>query len=178
MLAFLANCVLNVILCLFCSEKVQNQKDTDEAVCSYIAGMIEQNYNEYGEIIAGREELKFANLVDYNTYLGFVHKIAPSQVFGIIISCCTMLGLATYACILRHKLTKRNAALATRWQPMRKTGDSTLGVSFGRAFLQSRSTMQDHNTDVSRVNSGIMMMRSVSHQSMEHVADEGAGVLA
>jgi hypothetical protein len=98
-------------LLFFLQSQTHNQEETDKAVCSYIAGMLENNYNEYGEIVVGREELKLADLTNYRAYIEVVNKTAPNQIVGLVLSVSLMLGLAVYSCMLHRKITKRNIAL-------------------------------------------------------------------
>jgi hypothetical protein len=142
--------------------------------------MLENTYNEYGEIIAGHNEMKLADLVSYHAYMIGVRKIAPIQVFGLIVSLALMVTLLVHSCLLHRKITKRNIALTTTWSPMSKTGKSSAAFLFSsaataNAFLQSRATGKIHgrhaggydDDGVPRTNSGIIMMRSRSQQTKD-----------
>uniref|UniRef100_A0A7S1GIQ8 Uncharacterized protein n=1 Tax=Cyclophora tenuis TaxID=216820 RepID=A0A7S1GIQ8_CYCTE len=118
------------------------QADNEGKVCDFIESLVENNYNQYGEIIL-EDTFDFNNWKDYHEY----EKLVPTEVtlwqtIGLISSITLMLFLMVYSCYLYSKL--RNP----RWDPN--------SSKYGTAAEAGK---------ISRVNSGIMLGRSNSDPS-------------
>lgn len=85
-------------LCLFQSE---NQEVTEATVCSFIGSLVEDNYDESGEIKPISRKYSWYNYHRYGMSLG--------QVVWLVISVTLFVGLSAYVCYLNRALVHRKA---------------------------------------------------------------------
>ena len=96
---------------------------------------MENNYDEFGEVIVVSESFDVSNWKDVGEYQKDVAKITGGQIAGVVISSCLMLVMFVYSVVLYSQVKKAQAAKPSLYKP-------------GGLF--------------SRTPSGIMMMRSGS----------------
>lgn len=112
------------------------QEANEEDVCNFVASLVENNYDEYGEIILESEELSWENWANLKAYKRDVVKVTNGQIFGLMFSIGCVLLLSAYVAYLRYKLKHRAPWIA------------------GKYGFPGRG--------LSRIHSGITMQRSVS----------------
>jgi hypothetical protein len=122
------------------------QADNEEAVCGFIESLIENNYDEYGEIYIFNVDLtQWQNVQQYKN---MARAVSSFQLSVILLSVGVSLALFLYSCYLNHKLRVR---IPTHWTPY------THGQENCVDYLDYNES--GHS---SRLNSGILMMRSRS----------------
>ena len=126
------------------------QKETQETVCTFIGSLIQNTYNEYGEIII-QQDFHFYNWQSKLEYFNLARKASPAQIFGIIISFASSLALLVYSCYLHKKLFFRRP-----WRPPKSITSPVPGSGFSVASGYARTEAGR----LSRNNSGIIAMRS------------------
>lgn len=122
----------------------EQQSDNENAVCGYVASLIENNYDEYGEIYIFDVDLtQWQNVQQYKN---MARAVSSFQLSVILLSVGVSLALFLYSCYLNHKLRVR-----VPWTPYTHGQDN-------------RVDYLDYNEAgrASRLNSGILMMRSRS----------------
>ena len=118
------------------------QADNEDKVCDFYEGLITNAYDEKGEIILTSESFDPNNWQDYHEYEKLIPQVTPLQIGGLIGSLLLVLFLIMYSCYLYSKLR------TPRWNPQTQ--------NIGPAADAGK---------ISRINSGIMMGRSVSGAS-------------
>jgi hypothetical protein len=122
------------------------QADNEEAVCGMIESLIENNYDEYGEIYIFEVDLtKWQNVQQYKN---MARAVSSFQLSVILLSIGVSLGLFLYSCYLNHKLRVR---IPTSWTPYTHGQENRVDYL---DYTESGGS--------SRLNSGILMMRSRS----------------
>jgi hypothetical protein len=129
--------------------KEASQESDEDAVCTFITSLVENNYNEYGEAIVG-SGFQLSHWNRPQEYSKIIQRASSLQVFGLFLSIGAVLGLATYCFYLTKKLKYRKP-----WQPPTRVAASYNG---GRMWIDARSEAGR----ISRINSGVVMMRSRS----------------
>jgi hypothetical protein len=111
--------------------------------------LIENHYDEYGEINLGEYSFDVSKWKDYHEYYNVAaRRLPPIQIFGLVISIAMMLFLTVYSWYLRSKIVKFK-------NPMWHDIDSKTKYA-GR---------------ISRAQSGIMNGRSTSYNSRDGFDD-------
>ena len=111
-------------------------------MCSYIEGLLENNYNDNGEVVV-EEEFDYTHWNQGSEYVKIIRKASTNQLVALFVSMGTALGLAIYSAYLHRKLTKRKP-----WIPPK---DVTRIDSNDPKYLAGR---------LSRRSSGINLARS------------------
>jgi hypothetical protein len=135
-----------------------SQYSNEDRVCDFIASLVENNYDEYGEIYIRNTEFQLAHWQDPGEYTKIVSYASPGQMFFLVVSICTFLGLSLYSCYLTKKLHYRMP-----WRPPTSVlapYASSASVAGGSLAAVSAAGRE------SRVNSGIVAMRSRSGEGM------------
>jgi hypothetical protein len=124
--------------------KSQEQADNEDAVCGFVASLIENNYDEYGEIYIFDVDLtQWQNVQQYKN---MARAVSPLQLLAILFFIGVSLALFLYSCYLNHKLRVRMP-----WTPYTHGQENRVDyLDYGEAGRTSR------------LNSGILMMRSRS----------------
>jgi hypothetical protein len=134
--------------CLYELTKSQSdeQADNEEAVCGFIESLIENNYDEYGEIYIFDVDLtQWQNVQQYKN---MARAVSSFQLSVILLSVGVSLALFLYSCYLNHKLRVR---IHDTWTPYTHDQDNMVDyLDYGESGRSSR------------LNSGILMMRSRS----------------
>ncbi|CAB9503904.1 expressed unknown protein [Seminavis robusta] len=116
------------------------QEANEQDVCNFVASLVENNYDEYGEAILESPEWTLAKWKSINAYRQDLVRTSSGQILGIVFSVGLVAALAIYAIYLRYKLTRR-----LPWS-----------LGFGK------SSAADQAGKIGRVSSGITMQRSMS----------------
>ena len=116
------------------------QEANEEAVCNFVASLVENNYDEYGEAILEDPEWTLSKWKEINAYRQDLVRTTSGQILGIIFSLFLCLALSGYITYLRYKLTRR-----LPWS--RGIGKNNAAEDAGQ---------------IGRVSSGITMQRSLS----------------
>jgi hypothetical protein len=129
-----------------------NQAASEDTVCSYIDALIENNFNENGEINIQTERFDFANWKNRSEYSKLGRRINGGQIFMLVLTMSVTATLAGYAFYLNRKLRSRKL--------------STPPIRFGSysSAADDRDNARSHAGRLSRLNSGILAMRSRSHE--------------
>jgi hypothetical protein len=138
---------LNSQIVLYTHEpQSEEQADNENAVCGFIESLIENNYDEYGEIYIFDVDLtQWQNVQQYKN---MARAVSSFQLSVILLSLGVSLALFLYSCYLNHKLRVRIPDTWTPYTPGQENRVDYLG------YGESGHT--------SRHNSGILMMRSRS----------------
>lgn len=116
----------------------QNEANTEIMVCYYIANIVENKYDEYGEI--------YLNNFDFRKYVTtIIEETSEAQILALGSMIFICVGLLMYACFLHRSLTHAGDSPEDEWVPRK-------GLYYG---------------DISRQNSGIVMGRSRSGGSFD-----------
>ena len=102
--------------------------------------MVENHYDEYGEIIIGNKFFNPTNWNNIHEYYNAARTIHPLQIFGLIASITVVLSLAVYSWYLRSKISKAKTYY----------------------FFNKSKTAMDAGR-ISRIQSGIVTGRSQSY---------------
>lgn len=116
------------------------QEANEEDVCNFVASLVENNYDEYGEAVLEDPEWTLARWKEINAYRQDLVRTTPGQILGIVLSIFLCLALSAYITFLRYKLTRR-----LPWS-----------LGFGRNDAAEQAGR------IGRVSSGITMQRSLS----------------
>jgi hypothetical protein len=128
------------------------QEENEKKVCNFIDSLIENHYDEYGEIVLGANGFDASKWQDYHEYYNVAaRRVPPIQIFGLVISIVTMLFFTSYSWYLRSKIAK--IADRNKWHPISKPKSA---MDAGR---------------ISRIQSGITNGRSTSYNSREGFGD-------
>ena len=123
---------------LFAILQNQNEANTENMVCYYIANIVENKYDEYGEI--------YLNNFDFRKYVTtMIEETSEAQILALGSMIFICVGLLMYACFLHRSLTHAGDSPEDEWVPRK-------GLYYG---------------DISRQNSGIVMGRSRSGGSFD-----------
>jgi len=115
----------------------EQQAENEGKVCNFVESLIENNYDEYGEIMLGfGETFNIANWYLRSEYQNVTGKISSVQVIGLIFSVTLVFGLFIYAAYLHSKVTRI-------WRPTKQ---------------YPKYPVEDY--DATRSASGIKMVRS------------------
>jgi hypothetical protein len=106
---------------------------------------VENNYDEKGEIY--QYSVNLAEWQNYQQYIDMTRAVSPFQLFAILSSIGLCLGLFLYSWYLNHKLRVR-----APWRP----------YTPGLAKPDDNHNNYVNASNISRINSGILMMRSRS----------------
>lgn len=118
------------------------QEANEDDVCNFVASLVENNYDEWGEAVLESPEWELAKWKEINAYKqDLVARASPGQILSILGSIGLVVVLLFYIIYLRYKLTRRMP-----WTP--GYGKSDQAAYAGR---------------ISRVGSGITMQRSLSN---------------
>lgn len=119
----------------------KQQQQNEKKVCNFVESLIENNYDEYGEIIQQGDAWEIAKWKQVNAFKGdIVTRASKVQILGMVFSIGLCLSLFGYSFYLRHKLMHRRAWRHGMWTHQR-------AEEAGR---------------VARASSGITMQRSLS----------------
>ena len=118
-------------------EQAANERD----VCNFVASLVENNYDEYGEAKLESPEWELSKWKQINAYRQDMEAVSPIQILGLIFSAGMLVVLFFYTLYLRYKLTRR-----VPW---------TLG--FGK------QAEAENAGRIARAGSGITMQRSLSN---------------
>jgi hypothetical protein len=116
------------------------QEANEEDVCNFVASLVENNYDEYGEAVLEDPEWTLAKWKEINAYRQDLVRTTSRQILGIVFSILLCLALSAYIAYLRCKLTRR-----LPWS-----------LGFGKNDAAERAGQ------IGRVGSGITMQRSLS----------------
>ena len=125
------------------------QEENELKVCNFIDSLVENHYDEYGEIVLGFQ-FNTSNWNDYREYYKVSRSVAPIQIFGLVASIFLVILLLLYSIYLHAKVMKLNqlqSAWYEEWHPAR---NSRTALDAGK---------------ISRIQSGIMAGRSTSNFS-------------
>lgn len=75
-------------------------------MCSYIEALLENNYNDNGEVIV-EDEFDYRNWNRGSEYVKIVRKAGTKQLLALFVSMGVTFGLAFYSAYLHRKLTRR-----------------------------------------------------------------------
>jgi hypothetical protein len=115
-------------------------------MCSFIDSLVEGNYDEYGEIVLTSPLFDFNNWYQFSEYKKFVQReVYPIQIVGLVVSAVLMVGLGIYAICLHRQIVHFVGGT-----PLQK---------------RKRERATQEASRLSRINSGITMMRSTSGSS-------------
>jgi len=151
----------------FCT---QYQKDSDQInkVCPFIESIVENNYNEYGQVVL-KEDFHASKWYSAQEYVNLAQKASRAQLIALAISMSTALGLLLYAFYLKKKLVYR-----IPWRPPKSV---TAPMSGGTSvFGDYEYDMRYEAGRVSRMNSGITAMRSKSYDG-QSIAYSHSGIV-
>ena len=116
------------------------QEANEDDVCSFTASLVENNYDEYGEVILESAEWELSKWKQINAYKQDMQAVSSIQLLGLFFSVGLVVALFSYTLYLRYKLTRR-----VPW---------TFG--FGKDAEAA------HAGKLGRAGSGITMQRSLS----------------
>ena len=134
------------MLLAFNRAQYSNQYSNEDQVCDYIESLVENNYDESGEIYMRNREFELSNWQDPHEYAKVVTGASPFQILFLVVSIGIFLSLLVYSCYLSKKLRHRMP-----WRPPTSvispyaTSASVAGGSMAAVSEAGR---------VSRVNSG------------------------
>lgn len=142
------------VVCTLINRKKQtaNQLANQEAVCNMIDALMENSYDESGEILL-QTDFDFKHWRQGSQYVQLVRQVGGGQLLGLFCSATVCLAIAGYAIYLHKKLW-----YAKPWTPPRSvmdcnTEDAALRAQAGR---------------MCRIESGIGSMRSFGPQPPPH----------
>lgn len=129
-------------------------------MCTFIETLIENHYNERGQIVV-KEDFRFSKWNSGAEYISLARKASPLQLILLVATMATALSLLIYSAYLYKKLLYRMP-----WRPPKSVHSPTSG---------GQSVAGDYDFDtrveagrISRINSGITALRSVSHSYDGH----------
>lgn len=138
--------------------QTKEQAANQDRVCNLIGSLVENTYDENGEVIL-RGDFSLANWNKASEYSMVIQKASIFQIFLLTASVMLVVGLGTYSVYLRRKLHHRRP-----WTPPRIIGSHDRDDAFMEAGR------------ISRLNSGIMEMRTAS--SVEGGSSQTGGLHA
>jgi hypothetical protein len=142
-------------LVCFLELQSEQQADNEKAVCGFLESLIENNYDEYGEIYTN--DVNFADWQNVQQYKNMARSVSSLQLSGILFFVVVSLALFLYSCYLNHKLRVR-----IPWTPYTHGQDNPVDyLDYGEAGR------------LSRINSGILMMRSRSPENSTRSTRDG-----
>lgn len=121
-------------------EGAYEQEANEDDVCSFTASLVENNYDEYGEVILESPEWELSKWKQINAYKQDMQAVSSVQLLALLFSAGLVVALFSYTLYLRYKLTRR-----VPWTFGFKTDPD-----------------DEHGGKVGRVGSGITMQRSLS----------------
>ena len=83
------------------------QEANEDDVCSFTASLVENNYDEYGEVILESPEWELSKWKQINAYKQDMQAVSPLQLLGLFFSAGLVAALFSYTLYLRYKLTRR-----------------------------------------------------------------------
>lgn len=129
-------------------------------MCTFIETLVENHYNERGQIVV-KEDFRFSKWNSGAEYINLAQKASPTQLLFLVTTMTTALSLLIYSAYLYKKLMYRMP-----WKPPKSVHSPTSG---------GQSVAGDYDFDtrveagrISRINSGITALRSVSHSYDGH----------
>lgn len=135
------------------SYQSEQQADNEEAVCNMIESLVENNYDEFGEVIV-QEDFDYHNWAHGDEYVKLVRKASAFQIVVLTGSILLCVGLFGYSCYLHKKLRYRRP-----WIPPKQVG----GRQWGAGLMKfDNSDALSEAGRVSRLNSGIIALRSMT----------------
>lgn len=141
----------------------QQQADTEQTVCSMITSLEQNTYNEYGDPIV-LSDFNPSNWKSSAEYINLAKKASPVQVFFLVFSVSTCIGLLGYICYLQKKMFFKMPWIA----PTRVT---RMYSGLGDGLYKSDPKWEAGR--ISRANSGIVSMRTAV--SVEGEASQTGG---
>mmetsp|Transcript_21922 Transcript_21922/g.36233 ORF Transcript_21922/g.36233 Transcript_21922/m.36233 type:complete len:492 (-) Transcript_21922:72-1547(-) len=84
----------------------ENQEDSELKVCNFVESLMDNNYDEYGEIVVVSESFDFANWYQVSEYKKATSKVTAFQTVGLVFSLGLMLGLFGYATYMYRKVKR------------------------------------------------------------------------
>jgi len=120
-------------------EGAYQQEANERDVCNFVASLIENNYDEYGEVYLESPEWEISKWKSINAYKQDMQAVSSVQILGLVFSVGLVVGLVAYSVYLRQKLITRRVP----WK-------------FG--FAGNKTV----DAPINKANSGIMMQRSLS----------------
>ena len=129
------------------------QEANEEDVCNFVASLIENNYDEYGEAVLESPEWELSRWKEINAYRQDIVRATKEQIIAILASVGLVVLLSLYITYLRYKLSRR--------------------VPWFRGFGKSEEA--EYAGHIARASSGITMQRSLSNLEPGY---SGSGSLA
>jgi hypothetical protein len=87
-------------------EVVTYENENEEAICTYIESLLENNYNENGNVV-GNESFDYRRWNQRSEYIKLVRKTSPLQRLVIVTGLVVVFALFGYAAYLHRTLTTR-----------------------------------------------------------------------
>lgn len=89
-------------------EGEEDEKGNEEKVCNFVESIMENNYDEYGEIYlsGGSSSFNFANWNKLSEYKKVTTNVTGDQIFLLIASGALVIGLFVYSAYLHAKVTR------------------------------------------------------------------------
>lgn len=136
-----------------CNAKLPNaaslsKASNEKSVCSFIEAMHDNNYNEYGEVFI-QTDFQAANWKRTSEYIKLAKKANSRQLFLLTFTMCVAGSFSAYAIYLHKKLYYRQA-----WVPPVDILETL-----------SKDDSKSAAGRISRLNSGILAMRSLSYEA-------------
>ena len=141
-----------------------SQAETEETVCSFIATLVENSYNEFGDVIV-QQGFDFSRWASPSEYMNLASSASFQQTIGLVLTIMSTIGLATYAYYLNRKVRHRRP-----WQPPKSI---TSAINHQTAIAEAGR--------LSRMNSGIVSMQSfdrsggIAHGDMSYGGGRARG---
>lgn len=126
------------------TRKVEDGQGNEEQVCNFVESLMENNFDEYGEIYlsGANDSFQFSNWNKLSEYQKVTRNVSGGQIFWLATSGGLVIGLFAYAAYLHSKVTRI-------WRPKKQypkypAEDYTATRSAsGITMLRSRSDLHD-----------------------------------
>jgi hypothetical protein len=141
---------------------VSNQPENEGAVCTYIEALLENNYNEYGDVISNT--FNYRNWHQRSEYAKLARMVSPPQRLALWLMTFTVLGLFLYAAYLHRTITRghKPSWSSSSWSPQHSpvNNNSNRLKTMDWDHAPGEWYMAERLSGRARRNSGISSVRS------------------
>jgi predicted ATP-binding protein involved in virulence len=131
---------LTIYLLPFSLPQSENQEDTELKVCNFVESLMENNYDEYGEIKLTSYSFDLTNWNQASEYQKAVAQVSNWQIVGLFFSTTMMVSLFLYATFLYWKVQRIHTRKREQAYPIYLSGSAPKKVFRGPSGITMNRT--------------------------------------